>query len=122
MRKLLIDVIRLYLEKSGVSRGEAGNFIAYIENADGKENKRMFEASIESIIEARETARKQGIEQGRLETARNALAEGASAEFVQKISGLDMEAVKKMHQNKRDTETRRGDSYGEQSIDKDKQG
>jgi hypothetical protein len=47
-----------------------------------------------------ERGRKQGIEQGREEgmvvAARNALAEGASVEFVRKITGLDMEAIKSL--------------------------
>jgi len=51
------------------------------------------EAGIERGIE-------RGIEQGREEslemTARNALAEGASAEFVQKITGLDIETIKSL--------------------------
>jgi predicted transposase YdaD len=37
-----------------------------------------------------------GREKGREEIARNALAEGASIEFVQKITGLDMETVKSL--------------------------
>ena len=35
----------------------------------------------------------EGEERGREETARNALAEGATLEFVHKITGLDMETV-----------------------------
>ena len=35
-----------------------------------------------------------GIEKGIKTTARNALAEGAAPEFVQKITGLDMETIK----------------------------
>ena len=118
MRKLLSDVIRVFLEKGGVNREEAGELAAYIERAEEKGNKGMFEAAIESIIEAREEARKQGIalghEQGREEgretgwkegqkqgrkegleaVAKNALTEGLSLEFVQKITGFDMETLK----------------------------
>jgi predicted transposase/invertase (TIGR01784 family) len=35
-----------------------------------------------------------GEQKGRTTTARNALAEGATVEFVQKITGLDMETIK----------------------------
>ena len=38
----------------------------------------------------------EGLEKGREEAARNALAEGASIEFVQKITGLDEEIIKKL--------------------------
>jgi predicted transposase/invertase (TIGR01784 family) len=38
----------------------------------------------------------EGMEKEREEIARNALAEGASMEFVQKITGLDMEAIEKI--------------------------
>ena len=37
--------------------------------------------------------RQQGLQQGRIETARNALAEGASIEFVSKITGLSPEEI-----------------------------
>ena len=35
-----------------------------------------------------------GLEKGREDVARNALAEGASFDFVHKITGLDMETLK----------------------------
>ncbi|MDR0312820.1 MAG: Rpn family recombination-promoting nuclease/putative transposase [Treponema sp.] len=38
----------------------------------------------------------EGREEGREEVARNALAEGASIEFVQKITGLDIETIKSL--------------------------
>jgi predicted transposase/invertase (TIGR01784 family) len=37
-----------------------------------------------------------GLEKGKLEIACNLLAEGASLEFVQKITGLDMETIKNL--------------------------
>jgi len=37
-----------------------------------------------------------GIEKSREEIARNALAEGLSIEFVQKITGLDMSTIKSL--------------------------
>jgi predicted transposase/invertase (TIGR01784 family) len=39
-------------------------------------------------------AKREGIREGRTIIARNALAEGATVEFVQKITGLDMETIK----------------------------
>jgi len=41
-------------------------------------------------------ARREGREEKTYEIARNALAEGASAEFVQKITGLDLETIKNL--------------------------
>jgi len=38
-------------------------------------------------------ARREGREEKAIEIARNALAEGATPEFVQKITGLDMETI-----------------------------
>ena len=43
-----------------------------------------------------DSAREKGIEQGREEIARNALAEGASIEFVQKITGLSPETIARL--------------------------
>jgi predicted transposase/invertase (TIGR01784 family) len=52
----------------------------------------------------REEALEEGIEKGREESimtvARNALAQGASIEFVQKITGLDMEVIVAMSNDK----------------------
>ena len=67
MVKLLSDVIRVLLDKSGINRGIARKLTGYIEKGDSKEYKGMFEAVIESIIEEREEARKQGISLGREE-------------------------------------------------------
>jgi len=41
-----------------------------------------------------EKGREEGIEEGREEIARNALAEGATIEFVNKITGLEMDAIR----------------------------
>jgi predicted transposase/invertase (TIGR01784 family) len=43
-----------------------------------------------------EEGHEDGREEAQLEIARNALAEGASFEFVQKITGLDMETIKSL--------------------------
>ena len=116
LRKLLSDVIRVLLEKSGIDRQEAEKLAGYVEKTETKGNVGMFEAVIESIIEEREEARREGMAVGKAEgleqgeeqgmdkgvgkgleiAARNALAEGASIEFAQKISGLDMETIKKL--------------------------
>jgi predicted transposase/invertase (TIGR01784 family) len=40
----------------------------------------------------------EGIKKGRLEVARNALVEGATPEFVQKITGLDLETINHLAQ------------------------
>ena len=37
-------------------------------------------------------------DEGREEVAKNALREGASADFVQRITGLDMETIKRLAQ------------------------
>ena len=111
--KLFSDVIRVLLNKSGYDPQEIEKYVGYIENPEGKGYMGMFEAVIESIIEGRNEARQEGIaigqeqgiaigqEQGiaigqeRLEAvARKAFAEGASFEFVSKITGFDMETVK----------------------------
>ena len=42
-------------------------------------------------------AREEGREEGREEIARSALAEGATLEFVQKITGLDLEAIQRLN-------------------------
>jgi len=44
----------------------------------------------------RERGLKEGVEQGLEKTARKALAEGFSAEVVQKITGLDMETIERL--------------------------
>jgi predicted transposase/invertase (TIGR01784 family) len=43
---------------------------------------------------AREEGREEGRQEGRTDIVRNALAEGATVEFVQKITGFDMETIK----------------------------
>ena len=108
MRKLLSDVISVFLEKSGVNRQEAEKYAGHIANPERKENRGMFEAAIESIIKGREEAREEGRAEGRLEVreevweergeeiARNALVEGFPLETIQRITGLDMETLKNL--------------------------
>jgi predicted transposase/invertase (TIGR01784 family) len=46
--------------------------------------------------EGLEEGREEGREESMMTVARNALAQGASIEFVQKITGLDLETVKSL--------------------------
>ena len=62
------------------------------------------EKGVEKGVEiGMERGREEGMEKGREETARNALAEGVSIELVQKITGLDLETVKKLSQRNYDS-------------------
>jgi len=96
MSKLLSKVIRVLLDKSGYEPQEALEIAALVESAEKKEYGEMFEAVIESIREGREEAWNGGIEEGIKITARNALAEGLPLNTVQKITGLDIETIKKI--------------------------
>jgi predicted transposase/invertase (TIGR01784 family) len=51
------------------------------------------EGKEDGIVQGREEGIEQGREKGREQIARNALAEGASIEFIQKITGLSPEAI-----------------------------
>jgi predicted transposase YdaD len=50
----------------------------------------------EALAVRYEDGREDGIEESREEIARNALAEGSSLEFIKKITGLDMETIKRL--------------------------
>ena len=50
--------------------------------------------------EGLEKGREEGRDEEKIEIARNALAEGATTEFVQKITGLDVETINKLANNK----------------------
>ena len=50
----------------------------------------------EGLEEGMEKGIEKGLEQGLETSARNALAEGASIEFAHKITGLDIETIKKL--------------------------
>jgi len=99
MSKLLSKVIRVLLDKSGYEPSEANEIAVLVESAEKKEYGEMFEAVIESIREGREEALNEGIEKGIETTARNALAEGLTPEFVQKITGLNMKKIKEIQQD-----------------------
>jgi len=53
-----------------------------------------------AIAVAREEGQEEGMEKGRatekLEIARNILAEGVTPEFIQKVTGLDIETIKNL--------------------------
>ena len=108
MRKLLVDITLSFLDKGGYRGREAEQVAAIVEKAEKKEYGGMFEAVIESFREEREEARAEGMAEGmekgrtegraeyQLEVARNALAEGLPIDFVQKITGLSNEEIKKL--------------------------
>ena len=54
----------------------------------------MYEVVIENIIRDREEARVEGMKKGLEKAARNLLANGADIDFVQKITGLDIDVIK----------------------------
>ena len=95
LTKLLSDVILVLLDNSGFDLKEAEILAAQIDKPEWKGYKGMFEAFVESIRKEREKA----VREGREEVARNALAEGASYDFIQKITGLDIESIKSLSQN-----------------------
>ena len=116
MHKLLVDITLSLLDKGGHDRDEAEAAAAIVEKANRKEYGGMFEAVRESFGEEREEAFAEGImigkekyreevraeerEEGHREdledVARNALAEGLTFDCVQKITGLDMETLRKL--------------------------
>jgi predicted transposase YdaD len=49
-----------------------------------------------NIEDAKKVWYEEGMERGMEEAARNALAQGASIEFIQKITGLDIETIMKL--------------------------
>ncbi|GMO22806.1 MAG: hypothetical protein Pg6A_10080 [Termitinemataceae bacterium] len=54
------------------------------------------EAVEEGIVKGIEKGRMEGRIEGRIEIARSALAEGASVEFVRKITGIDAETIQRL--------------------------
>ena len=72
------DILKSFLEKNGT---EVINML-------------MTEWNLDDALAVRfEEGREEGIEKGKEEVARNALAEGASVEFINKITGLDTETI-----------------------------
>ena len=85
MVKLLNDVVRVLLDKIGVDRHIVDRLTGYIEKGGGKEYKGMFEAFIESIIEEREEARKQGIALGQEQGREEGIALGQEYAYKEKL-------------------------------------
>jgi predicted transposase/invertase (TIGR01784 family) len=96
MNKLLVDITLSLLERGQ----EAEQVAAIVEKVKKKEYGGMFEALIESWQEGKEQARAEGIAEGRaeyqLEVARKLLANGATSDFVKKITGLEMEIIRNL--------------------------
>jgi len=101
----LIDELRR--EEEGIMRADRA--LRKIERDREKSARRIFWDNQRLVYNsdmdaAREKGLMEGLQEGQLkgriarqeEIARNALAEGASIEFVQKITGLDLEAIKKL--------------------------
>jgi len=76
------NILKSFLEKNGT---EVVNMLMTEWNMD--------DALAVRFEEGREEGREEGIEKGKEEVARNALAEGASVEFINKITGLDTETI-----------------------------
>jgi predicted transposase YdaD len=55
-----------------------------------------------NLDDAKQVWYEEGMEKGREETARNALAQGLSIEIVQKITGLNMDTIKSLQSTLRD--------------------
>ena len=72
--------------EAGREKGMAAGLEAGMEAGFEKGREAGREAGMAAGMEA-------GLEKGREEIVRNALAEGASVEFVQKITGLDIEII-----------------------------
>ena len=91
------------LSKSGYDSLDSERAASILKKAEEKEYGGMFEAAIESIIEereeAREEGREEGLREGLIETARKALAKGATIDFIHAITGLDIETIKSLASN-----------------------
>jgi len=89
------DILKEFLEKNA---SEVINMLLTEWNWDDAKQVWYEEGMEEGLEKGREEGREEGKEEGRVneqkEIARNALAEGASIEFVRKITGLDMETLK----------------------------
>jgi len=81
------DILKEFLEKNA---SEVINMLLTEWNWDDAKQV-WYEEGMEDGLEK---GREEGKEEGKEEIARNALAEGASIEFVRKITGLDMETLK----------------------------
>ena len=95
------DILREFLE---LHASEVLNMLYTEWNWDDALAVRYEEGHEDGLEEGREEGREEGIEKGReegleaakLNIARNLLAEGSTLEFVQKITGLDMETIESL--------------------------
>jgi predicted transposase/invertase (TIGR01784 family) len=101
----------LYREEAGIMRAERAvegisrDYLKFAREMAITKNKmdraqERYEGRQEGLEEGRAEGMEKGRAEGMEEIARNALAEGASVEFVQKITGLDMETIEQMSSKK----------------------
>jgi hypothetical protein len=84
------DILKEFLEKNAT---EVMNMLITEWNIEDAK-KVWYEDGMEKGMEkGREEGREEGDARGREEVARNALAQGASLEFIQKITGLDIQTI-----------------------------
>ena len=69
------------------------NIVDYRNGISSAERRGIKQGRQQGLQQGLQQGRQQGLQQGRIETARNALAEGASIEFVSKITGLSPEEI-----------------------------
>ena len=87
------DILKAFLEQHGT---EVLNMLF----AEWNQEDALAVHYAEGVAEGREEGREEGLAEGReksqLEIAKNALAEGASVDFVQKITDLDLETIRSL--------------------------
>jgi hypothetical protein len=109
---IFIDKIREYQTETGDKEKAMSMAITYCTNnnilknfleANGSEVQNMLITEWNTVEygdvkaeEGREEGRVEGRAEGRAEVAKNALAEGATVEFVQKITGLDIQTIQQL--------------------------
>jgi len=67
--------------------------IVRVVNINDGRNKEIAVAREEALEDGLEKGREEGLEKANLKIARNLLSEGSTPEFVQKITGLDLETI-----------------------------
>jgi predicted transposase/invertase (TIGR01784 family) len=87
------DILREFLELHAT---EVLNMLYTEWNWDDALAVRYEEGMEEGLEKGIEEGMEKGLETAKFEIARNLLAEGSTAEFVQKITGLDMETIKNL--------------------------
>jgi hypothetical protein len=96
------DVLRKYLEENSaevlnmlLEEWTLEEEMAVLKEEAREEGREegLAEGREEGLEKGREEGLEEGLSKGKLEIARNALTEGLSVEFVQKITGLDIETI-----------------------------